>query len=373
MAAALITLAVIAAPGDTMYGADAPSEVTTYRGNAAHTGEFDGPAPGGRPQIVWRYRGTAGLISSPLAVGGLVFQASRDGVVRALSIGDGAEVWATDLGAALTATPLVTHGALIIGDEASTLHALDTGDGHPRWRSVLDGPVSGAAVIEGETIVIATRTGSAFGVDRRTGAVTWRAGLGGPVERSVAVSNGVAYLGVTPATVVAVSTDDGTERWRRALGDVGLVFTPSAVEGRVFAAIGKAPTGSVTALDAETGDPLWTYVTPRYVTAHTPSVSAGRATVVRSDGRVEALDSGTGAVLWSIQLIGPIYTQPAVVGDVAIVASAAGSVDAIDAATGTLRWSVDIRGAASSLVVADGRVLVPTDLGILYAIGTGVR
>jgi len=140
-------------------------------------------------------------------------------------------------------------------------------------------------------------------------------------------------------------------------------FTPTAPttqDGRVFLA---GSDGVVRALDAATGDTLWSAYTGGGV-RYPPTLWNGRAFVGSGDGWVYAFDSGTGSQLWRFRAAPierriPVYGQllstwPAASGvlvhdGTAYVAAGIVNYDgthvyALDAATGALRWQNNVSG-----------------------------
>jgi outer membrane protein assembly factor BamB len=313
---------------------EAGVQVLTYRGDAARTGIMPGPGPAGTPAIAWQFWAMQGLSSSPTLQDGTIHIVSAKGMVHGLAIGDGSERWAVDLGADSSATPLIAGGVLVLADESGRVRGL-----------------------------------SPSAIDPAEGRELWHTDIGGSVLTSVTMSDGAAYLGASPGTVVALTIADGAERWRRQLVPEGKVLTPSFADGRLYVAIGDAPAGHLWALDAATGEPVWDHGVPDGVTAYMPALAHGRAYVVRTDGIVEALDAASGAVVWSVQTPSSIDAGPSIVDDLLLVAGVGGPVEALDLATGATRWSVPIRGTGWTPIAASGFVLVPTDIGVLYAIG----
>ncbi len=161
-----------------------------------------------------------------------------------------------------------------------------------------------------------------------------------PLEKINA--DNVAQLGL------AWSFDTGTMR--------GLEATPIIVDGVMFT------TGSwslVYAHDAKTGELLWKYdpQVPRAwgrnaccdVVNRGVAVWKGKVYVGSLDGRLIALDAGTGAVLWDVMTIDTsrpytITGAPRVVKDLVIIGNGGaeygvrGYITAYDAATGEQRW-----------------------------------
>ena len=361
------------------FAADATSgrstSVLTYRGDAARTGVMPGPAPGGTPSIVWRFEAAQRLASSPTLEEGIVHVVSADGLVHGLSLDDGDERWTVDLGVQADATPLIADGVLVVGDETGGLHGLGPADGTIRWTLGLDGAMTGAPAYDADRglLVAATHEGTAYGIDPATGREGWSTDLAGRVIRSVAIADGTAFMGVSPGAIVALDTADGSVRWRRRLAESGDVMSPSVADGRLYLALGGAARGRLWALDATTGDAIWELGMPPSVSVYPPAIADGRAYVVRTDGVVQALDAATGALAWSVGGRNPLEALPALVDDVLLVAGNGGPLEALDVATGRTLWTVPVAGTPWAPIAADGVVLVPTDRGILYAIGSEDR
>jgi glucose dehydrogenase len=90
--------------------------------------------------------------------------------------------------------------------------------------------------------------------------------------------------------------------------------------------------------------------------------------VLGHDRRVVAMDAATGEELWTTSFDNELEALPSIVGDTIYVVGNDGPATALDAATGAQVWSVEIDGIPFAPAVADGYLLVGTDLGHLYAI-----
>ncbi len=109
------------------------TEVSTYRGNAARTGEMPGPGPVGAPKIAWQLQAAGPFKSSTAVANGVIYAVSGEGVVHAVVLASGVELWKANLGARASASPLVIDGQVIVGDEAGVVHSLTIVDGKPVW------------------------------------------------------------------------------------------------------------------------------------------------------------------------------------------------------------------------------------------------
>ena len=256
---------------------------------------------------VWRVDGVDGVTSTPAVVGDWVYFGSWDGYLRAVDLDDGTERWATRL------TSGQGPGVMV--------------DASPR--------------IHGNTVYVGDGEGVLHAVDRRDGTIRWSVPLDThPQTRlfgSPVVVDGLVVIGVAS--------------YELAIPKADYTFT-----------------GSVVALDAETGDEVWRLATT------TDDATAGAGVSVWSTAAIDRarhmLFIGTGNT----------YEEPA--------APLSDSLLAIDYETGELVWSrqftegdvytifgtppqgpdADI-GAAPNLFTIDGRAVVGVgDKAGVYAV-----
>jgi outer membrane protein assembly factor BamB len=348
-------------------------DVTTYRGDAGRTGVMQGPGPTGSPGVAWQFQADAPIGSSPAVAGDRAFLLSNDGVVRALDLATGTVMWEVKLGATtMSASPLVVAGLVVVGDHSGVVHALDPVSGVKRWSTQTDGAIDGAAAAVGDVVLTATEAGTAYALDARTGAVMWKATLPNGVTRSVTASADTVFVGAA-GTLVGLRLSDGSILWQSSVATSGQCGTPTVAGGLVFDATGLDGNDStakgVVAVDASTGGVRWRYASPTQHQAYTPAVSNGRAYVVSEDGTVVALDSATGAVVWTAPTGAVNEALPTIADGLVYVPTNGSSLVTLDAASGAIRWTAPITGVPYAPVVVHGMVLVGTSVGVLYAIG----
>jgi len=111
----------------------------------------------------------------------------------------------------------------------------------------------------------------------------------------------------------------------------------------------------------------------RLGTAMEPIVAEGRVFVATHSGSVCALDAETGAARWSFAAHGPFLHSPTVAGDLVVAGSTDGCLYALDAASGKQRWSCDAGygGFSASPTAADDLVFIGTRSGDLLAVELG--
>ena len=186
--------------------------------------------------------------------------------------------------------------------------------------------------------------------------------------------------------VTAFETESGDRKWRVDLEideeDAGFFGGGIAYDGgKIYVSTGFA---RVFALDAASGDTLWTQNIPGPMRA-APTVSDGRVFVITVDNQLHALDAGSGAALWSHTGIQEVATllggsSPAVTGSTVIAPYSSGELFALLAENGRVLWSdllsgvrridpiadlADIRGLP---VIDRGLVLAASNAGRMIAI-----
>jgi outer membrane protein assembly factor BamB len=224
-------------------------------------------------------------------------------------------------------------------------------------------PFTAPAVVNG---VVYSGT-NAF--DAATGKLLWATNSGG---LSPAISKGTAYID-TQNGLCAYAAANGTNLW--CAENNYLPDAPSGaalVDGIVY--FGSA-LGSVFAIDASTGAPLWSAPISTHNAASSPAVSNG-VVYINGDG-LFAFDAKTGTQLWSSSILSGT-SSPAVAGGV--VYCSGGVLAAFNAETGTVLWSESPGGPTAILgdspAVAKSMVYIGASVpgqhgsfsGMLYAL-----
>jgi outer membrane protein assembly factor BamB len=133
-----------------------------------------------------------------------------------------------------------------------------------------------------------------YALDPATGALIWEVSTGILKYNrtpSVAVAGGAVYVG-SNGDAQAYSAADGTQLWSTSITD-GHGQSPSVANGVVYTPGGVE--GSFWALDASTGDPLWSFTAGNLVGGGSDMIANGRVYVGSADGNLYAfaLPSGT--------------------------------------------------------------------------------
>jgi polyvinyl alcohol dehydrogenase (cytochrome) len=276
-------------------------------------------------------------------VGTDVTGAARGRCAASLRAGDGnsAAAWSGW-------SPTGTNTRFQSGDMAR-LRAADVPRLTLRW--ALGFPDASAAwsspTVAGGRLYVGSQNGTVYALDAKSGCIHWTFSAAGGVRTAVAVAGNQVYFGDTAASAYALSADTGRVIWTRKVDDhplARITGSPTLHAGRLYVPVssyeesqGADPRyacctfrGSVSALDAATGQVIWK--TPLIAD---PLQRRGTSTAG------EPLWGPSGAAVWSAPTVddarkrlyvatGNAYSAPAHPSTNAVVA--------LDLETGAIRW-----------------------------------
>lgn len=333
----------------------------------------------------------ARITAEPVVAGGRVFTLDARATVTALSTG-GATLWrqevvpAADARADASGGGLSTDGATVyVSTGYGRLMALDAATGAPRWTQDLEAPGASSPTVLGDLVLLVARDGRAWALEALSGRVRWTA-QSIPSAANYAGGSGVAAQGdlvVLPfpsGEVVGSFPQGGLRRWSTIVAGAragsAAAYAATDIGGDPVLAGGIVYVGNVSgrtaALDAATGETLWT--APEGAVSPVVAV-ADSVFLVNDVGDLLRLDALTGATIWRVALpeverrrgVSAHY-GPVLAGGRLLVASSDGVLRQFDPASGTSLADLALpAGAASAPVVAGGVLYVVTEDGRLNA------
>jgi polyvinyl alcohol dehydrogenase (cytochrome) len=341
------------------------------------------------------------------------------------SVGRLVPAWTFDTPRPVTATPAVVDGVVYVGSWDAIMWAFDAETGAVRWQhqsppatGATYGPiVSSAAVADVASPAAGTRRLVIFGsgprvyaLDAIDGSEVWvhdasggAAGSPTEYESSPVVHGGLVLIGRDThdedasqtggvrGGLVALDILTGEVRWtfepeqdQPGTGCGGIWGSPVIDPQLGYAFVGAANcphadstwtryTNAVTAVDLETGSPVWSFrpneppdddtdfgATPNLFVDSTGRRVLGAG---KKDGTYYALDPATGRLLWSTHLVDPapniggFIGSPAVYGGYVFGGTAIGSPSffhSLDGATGAVRWEGGVGPTYGATAVVNG-------------------
>lgn len=243
----------------------------------------------------WSVSLGSGVTSTPVIAEGKVFVATIEGVVHALDLVAGEEMWrhpAEGEGLGTITAPLAyDDGVIYVGSEEGNLHLLEAETGEERCNFFASADIVASPVVSEGAVYIPTRGNTIFvrPAGACSGSVPGRLPLYGtetPVEMPPAIVGDVMYL-PSGQFLYAIDLEDNSHLWSPSTVDVDDVISapPVVADGVVY--IGTR-SGLVRAVDGETGETLWEWTVGNFVRA-SPVVVDGAVFVAGGDGVVYAL------------------------------------------------------------------------------------
>jgi outer membrane protein assembly factor BamB len=235
-------------------------------------------------------------ISSPAALGKLVFFGTQRGRVYAYDLSKRTPVWFYEQkGSSFAYTePAVADGVVYFCGSESGLFALSAATGALLWTYKSDKPLYRPAVA-GDTVVVLNQTGPMIAIDKKTGTQKWETKVGrefiGP-----SILGDLIFVAHVDGEVRAYALQDGALKWKSRKD--GGARTPLAVfEGLV---IYGEQYGNIVALDAATGVEKWRFKTKK--PCGDPVVAGATLYATCKDRRLYALNAQTGESKWEFEM-----------------------------------------------------------------------
>jgi outer membrane protein assembly factor BamB len=264
-------------------------------------------------------------------------------------------VWTTSAGEGsakrkrLTAIPIVYDGKIFTMDAEGAIHAISAADGGAVWR-VNTTP-------EG-------KSGFDFLHPFNTNNMA-RAGFGG----GLAADGGKIFAATGYGTVLALDAKTGSPVWTKKL-DIPIREAPTAADGRVFVVNSESELYCFNATD---GSQLWTQKglpeNAAVLTSASPAVSGNFVYVPYPSGEIAAIDVKTGQQKWTEALAKGKITnsataavgeasRPVVDGSTVFAMSRGGQLIATSKDKGERLWTRDIAGSQTPWVAGEAVFVV---------------
>jgi outer membrane protein assembly factor BamB len=341
-----------------------PAGTGIGRGNAARL------RPAWRVHIGSSYPDyAAGTAASPLVACGVVYAASIDGHLSAVSAASGKLIWRDDPTSSVfyTSTPAIVGGILAVMGTRTSLDGYSTATGRLRWSvpvSTLEGGAQASVLAFGGTLAVLAQPNELETINPLNGKLRWRAFIGsvGSFLSSPAYADGLIFVGVDDS-LYAVDAASGGVRWSAPTGAV-VWSTPTVSDGVVYVGSNDH---SVYAFDEASGAQLWAFATGAAMYSSAP-IAVGSSVFVGSlDRMLHALDAATGAQQWTFPTNGAITGSPVVAGGVVFFGSQDGHVYGLDRATGKQLFAANAGAPIDAAPALGARTLYVTTTRSLIA------
>jgi outer membrane protein assembly factor BamB len=326
------------------------------------------------------------LQASPLIAGGFVFTMDAAGAVSAFAVSDGSRAWRTttqpkhaseqNIGGGIAYDSGTVYASTGYGD----LLALSADNGKILWRQKLDFPARTAPLVAGGLVALVVQNDLLLTFDATSGTPGWRF-TGTPVANTnafVAIAGAPAYAdgilvaGFSTGTLAALDANSGAPLWEQNLASSygsaspldfsDIVAAPVIANGVVYA-IGLGNTAM--AVDLHSGATVWTHSAAGTL----PFYVAGEFVYVLDKSQMlYAVHADDGLVSWSLQL--PLFhnpkkqkdpiqwTGPVMVNGTLLATNDWGQIAVVDPVSGQIKSCAKIAAPADMApIAADGLLL----------------
>ena len=323
--------------------------------------------------LTWS-RKFAPIFSSAVAGLGMVYIASTDGYLYALSQSSGAVIWRAKVGNYLTdSTPALEGQTLFVAARGTTIEALNARTGALYWTFAITERIEAPPLVVGNRVLMVSRT-TLWTLDATNGTLLWkfhRGIVGWPSSGSPAVSGNTVYFGLGSDTHLwALDLTSGRVIWSFDTGD-RITSAPLVSAGTLYIATWH---GEIFALDRVHGNLRWLYTLNSKTkqslvdgVGGSMALAGGKLYVGDYRGALICLDGQHGHLLWRFATGGQILATPVVASGFIYIGSDDGNFYALTIQTGRPAWHYatgEVRSAAS---LAGGHLFVGSLNGAMYA------
>ncbi|NUP39259.1 MAG: serine/threonine-protein kinase [Streptomyces sp.] len=347
-----------------------------------------GTAPGASPAgfRAWTAKpvsGSEGPVRCSYGAGKLL--CAQPGLVFALDPSDGGLLWRHRTDTTRWNGPPVLSGGLVqlpLLDRGRRLEALDPASGKVRWQRKV--PAYESVQPAGSMLLLVRADGTVTGVDGSSGATRWSRAI--PGHKALAFSS---FAGDPLAYLASVSDDGASTRVSAVDPVTGEVRWDARLKGALQPCGSAGGSVFFTAVDGVYGDTQAVVryhprsraarrvVLPLPLTSARAGVREGVVQLLATGGSLEAVDTGTGKQLWTIETSVSRGSAPVSDGRHVYVSAADGRLLAVDARKGILEGQTPARlgknqdqvvAAVPAPVLADGHVYATAPDGTVFAV-----
>ena len=316
---------------------------------------------------------------TPTLVDGVLYVASSDGEVAAISAADGDRLWRVELERPLSGGVGYHDRSLYLGGADGSVLQLSADDGVVEWEAAVSGEVLAAPAVSDDWVIVQTYDGKLLGFQPGADEPAWTFTSDVPILTLRGTSTPIlvgdnAIAGFGDGKVVAVDVNSGNVSWESRIGvpqgsseidrivDIDGAMTQQGIE--LFVASYQ---GRVAALDSRTGRKLWQQNVSSVTGTH---VGFGNVYVADVDGTLSAfLRTGQGVRWQNIELGYRQLSRPTPVSSYVATVDFDGYLHLLSQVDGQIVGRTKIGGdAARADMIADsGRLFIFADNGQLLA------
>jgi len=346
-----------------------------FRGNPQHTGVYQAAGVPKFSKVKWKFHTNGSVFSSPAVAGGVVYVGSSDGILYAVGIESGTLKWKFFTGSRVASSPAVDGGVVFFASYDGNFYAVDTATGKKKWSFKTAGErrfagkhlhgsvpmaetmpdpfdfyLSSPTVWNG-VVYFGSGDGNVYALDEASGTLKWKFQTGDVVHASPAIADGALFIGSWDSYFYALDAATGNEKWRFKTGEdpnihnqVGIQSSAAVNDGVVYFGCRDS---NLYALDAASGQKKWAFNNQGSWVIGSPAVKDGKVYFATSDtSTLYAVDANSGSAVMSLKYNRwPLFSSPAIAGNMLYMGSHEGKLIAIDLAAQKTAWTFQTDGS----------------------------
>ncbi|PYZ96231.1 hypothetical protein CR205_17890 [Alteribacter lacisalsi] len=355
----------------------ASDEWPTGNNNPQRNAVTNADIDGGQLDQGWNFDSPGALLfnSPSVADDAVVFTTDR-GYIISVDAHTGEENWSVSTGNTNRSTPTIHNGTVYAaGGSNRNIYAIDLDSGLIDWSTQLDTPaVYETPVYKDGTVYVSAQWNNdakLTALDAATGDKLWDTVVGDGAAFGATYGSNNLLIGLYEGRELkSLSPVDGSVNWTFATGtQEGFASQSVYVDGVVYAfsADFGRDTGTLWAIDNETGEELWSTGGIGDTQAVSPIVYgdvviAGSA----SNPTLKGFDRSTGELVWENDYINTMFNNGAVTGNgQLLVTDSARALHVLDAQTGNHLYQYSLPDSSySGVAVTEGQVIVGHQSGV---------
>lgn len=266
-------------------------------------------------------------------------------------------LWNVTTGNQIYASPAIFNGILYIGSTDGNIYAVNAATGAKVWTASPGGFV-GSPTVSGALVYVETENGNTYAYNLSHGALQWEYG-GAGFEGSPAVANGIVYVGGDG--LYALNATTGDPIWSVQPGDFEVACSPAVANGLVY----WTEDGTLFANNAATGAQVWAVAVPGGYIEGSPMAANGAVYIGGGSGGLYAYSAREGALLWTAST-SEIQGAAAAANGLIYVGGVFSDFYALSPLNGSVVWSYTAPGIINgSPTVANGVVYLPVASSVI--------
>lgn len=347
----------------------------TFQANSQRTGYTESIGPKDN-QTYWRFKTGGPIVSSPVAVAGLVFFSSSDGYLYSVNATTGEEVWSTWVGYNVS-SPSIALDKVFLTSASGVAFAFNINSGLQIWNKTFSSKShSSAPLILGSRVFVSGNQ-TVCALNEAVGI--W---LSEKDFYHVSEINHLIYSGNVMIAVGSINSSLIQLMGFGPIRDSGgftISLNPSGnntfneflLEEKVAFFVSSSSSTNNSAMFGFNRMGLHLWERQLLGTIGAFPANAYNAVYVVTSRFIYALNSTDGSIQWSFPTNGaPSASSPAVADGIVYFGLDDGYVYALDAFNGTLMWCYKTNGSVqSSPAISDGLLFIGSTDGNLYSIG----